>query len=247
MSDFPVKVAPQHLEEALAQLAQQFHDKPNIAALLAAFIEQIQDLEDVLVSLHDLRNIDVASDTQLDGIGLIVGEGRGGRDDPSYRSAIRARISLNNSSGTIEELIALARAIVGLVDVQFTDYYPAGFELTVIDPVTPDPPAWAPLTAYVVGDKRSNFGRAYEVTVAGTSAASGGPSGTGSGIVDGTVTWTFTGDGAGARMASLVISGKPAGVKGIVRWEESNHPFGFDGDSESFGFDDGQFAQAHDF
>lgn len=51
--------------------------------------------------------------------------------------------------------------------------------------------AWAALTAYSLNDVRSNGGNVYLVKVAGTSAASGGPSGTGSSIVDGTVTWEF--------------------------------------------------------
>lgn len=51
--------------------------------------------------------------------------------------------------------------------------------------------AWAATTAYTVGLLRSNGGRVYTVTVAGTSAGAGGPTGTGTGIVDGTVTWDY--------------------------------------------------------
>lgn len=58
--------------------------------------------------------------------------------------------------------------------------------------------SWAPLTAYSVGDQRTNGGSVYQVSVAGTSAASGGPSGTGDAIVDGTVTWRFAGTGTAA-------------------------------------------------
>lgn len=48
---------------------------------------------------------------------------------------------------------------------------------------------WAPSTLYGVGVFVSNGSQIYISTVGGTSAASGGPSGTGTGIVDGTVTW----------------------------------------------------------
>lgn len=54
-----------------------------------------------------------------------------------------------------------------------------------------DATAWAPSTAYTVGQRRKNGGRVYTVTTAGTSASSGGPSGTGTGISDGTVTWAY--------------------------------------------------------
>jgi len=56
--------------------------------------------------------------------------------------------------------------------------------------------AWTITTAYVVGDYVSNDTapvKVYRATVAGTSAGSGGPTGTGSAIVDGTVTWEFQG------------------------------------------------------
>jgi uncharacterized phage protein gp47/JayE len=51
--------------------------------------------------------------------------------------------------------------------------------------------AWAGGTAYTVGQRRENGGEIYEVTVAGTSAASGGPTGQGSAITDGGVTWKW--------------------------------------------------------
>lgn len=55
-------------------------------------------------------------------------------------------------------------------------------------------PAWAGSTSYAVGNYRMNdSGKIYQVAsiTTGISAASGGPTGTGSGIVDGGVTWNF--------------------------------------------------------
>lgn len=45
--------------------------------------------------------------------------------------------------------------------------------------------------AYAVGDYAHNGGNIYVVATAGTSASSGGPSGTGAGITDGSVVWNF--------------------------------------------------------
>jgi hypothetical protein len=53
--------------------------------------------------------------------------------------------------------------------------------------------AWVTLTAYALGDRRYSGTRVYEVTTAGTTGA-GAPSGTGSGISDGTVTWKYVGE-----------------------------------------------------
>ncbi|HSC28980.1 MAG TPA: carbohydrate-binding protein, partial [Vicinamibacterales bacterium] len=52
-------------------------------------------------------------------------------------------------------------------------------------------PAWAATTAYVVGDRVLNNGNTYICRVAGTSAGAGGPSGSASNILDGTVRWDF--------------------------------------------------------
>lgn len=64
--------------------------------------------------------------------------------------------------------------------------------------------AWAPTTAYSTGDIVTNDtpDRIYVVTVAGTSAGSGGPTGTGTAITDGSVTWRYLGDGDGFNMVA---------------------------------------------
>src|SRR5690606_64674 len=46
--------------------------------------------------------------------------------------------------------------------------------------------AWAPSTAHTAGNRVNNGGNVYRCTTAGTSDASGGPSGTGYENVDGT-------------------------------------------------------------
>jgi lysophospholipase L1-like esterase len=51
--------------------------------------------------------------------------------------------------------------------------------------------AWAPNTAYTVGTYVQNGGNVYKCTTAGTSASSGGPSGTGTSITDGTAVWSY--------------------------------------------------------
>ncbi len=93
--------------------------------------------------------------------------------------------------------------------------------------------AWAPTTAYVVGDRRSNSGNVYVVTVAGTSAGAGGPSGETTGIVDGTVTWDFVGNGTAAVDIAFTAedTGPLAGPAGslteietpVTGWDSANN------------------------
>ena len=52
-------------------------------------------------------------------------------------------------------------------------------------------PLWTGSTAFEVGDRVSNNSVGYQCLTAGTSAASGGPTGTGNSITDGTVVWKY--------------------------------------------------------
>lgn len=77
---------------------------------------------------------------------------------------------------------------------------------------TPIAPAWAGATAYSVGAEVTNDGgKPYVCITAGTSAGTGGPTGTGADITDGTVHWRYA--QAWARwwtfidMSSLVTAG----------------------------------------
>lgn len=72
--------------------------------------------------------------------------------------------------------------------------------------------AWAGTTAYAVGNLRSNGGNIYLATAAGTSAGSGGPTGTGTAITDGTVTWRYI--AAGTAAVSVAVTADLAGAEG---------------------------------
>jgi len=52
-------------------------------------------------------------------------------------------------------------------------------------------PAWTGSTAFALNDRVVNGGNGYQCITAGTSAASGGPTGTGSEITDGTAAWKY--------------------------------------------------------
>lgn len=69
--------------------------------------------------------------------------------------------------------------------------------------------AWAGSTTYTLGARVNLGGNVYQVTTAGTTAASGGPTGTGASIIDGTVTWTYL--GAGTAAADVTFQGVTTG------------------------------------
>lgn len=99
--------------EALTRLPEFYKGKTKYAALLEVYSTQMQEAQAVLLTLLALTSITDSEGAQLDGIGTIVGEPRHGRDDAAYRLALRTRILINTSSGTIEELLAIVRAVLG--------------------------------------------------------------------------------------------------------------------------------------
>jgi len=124
-----------HATEALANLVSQFQGKTYLAGVLTAFVNQIQELENVCFELLSQRWLDNAEGAQLDGFGSIVGEAREGRTDDDYRLAIQARILLNLSSGTPEDIIALARALTDGSSVLLAQYFPAYFTVEILEPL----------------------------------------------------------------------------------------------------------------
>jgi hypothetical protein len=64
-------------------------------------------------------------------------------------------------------------------------------------------PPWAPSTTYTAGQVVANGANAYRCVTGGTSAASGGPTGTGTAIHDGGVIWTFV-DPVGSLVPAVI-------------------------------------------
>jgi hypothetical protein len=88
-------------------------DENNIKRLLRCWISGVQSVEDALTQLALMRRIDTATGAQLDVLGRIVGQRRGGREDATFRRYIRARIRANKSRGTIGDVIKVAALVVG--------------------------------------------------------------------------------------------------------------------------------------
>lgn len=65
--------------------------------------------------------------------------------------------------------------------------------------------AWVPSKAYLAGRHVHNGGNVYRCTTGGTSASSGGPSGTGTGITDGGAVWEFVQAGTDMTLVSCDI------------------------------------------
>lgn len=79
---------------------------------------------------------------------------------------------------------------------------------------------WAASTAYVAGQRVNNGGKVYVCATGGTSAGSGGPSGTATGITDGTATWDYVAPGPDLVIDNTSIAvGQSVQITGFVKTE----------------------------
>lgn len=123
-----------HAASAVSLLIEQYRDKPLLSALARISGERTQLLEDQLWKIFTERWIESAEGTQLDNLGKIVGQPRQAFADEDYRQQLRARVRLNRSSGTIEDLLAIFRLVVPPgTGLQMIERFPAGFRLQLND------------------------------------------------------------------------------------------------------------------
>lgn len=99
-----------HVERGLSRLLSQFSRSANLRSLLAAYLIQVQDLEDGLWEVIEERLLANAEGSQLDTIGRLVrARGRAGLSDVDYRVAIQCQIRINRSSGRASDIIDVAK------------------------------------------------------------------------------------------------------------------------------------------
>jgi hypothetical protein len=125
-----------HVAQAIGYLLAQFQGKPRIEALLSAYIDEVQALEDALWTLLVDRTLDVAVGPQLTGIGAIVGQSQGSLSTANFRAFIRARILINLSDGTPEELITIARTVEPTLQIEIVEVPPAAVVVHFPAPTT---------------------------------------------------------------------------------------------------------------
>lgn len=109
------------VQEGKDKLITQYYRSENIEKVLEIGLDLLQDAETIAHSLYENRTIENAVGVQLDGVGAIVGQPRNGLDDSFYRTQIKAKIAENNSEGTREEIINLAKLLVEDATIQILE------------------------------------------------------------------------------------------------------------------------------
>lgn len=170
--------------------------------IIGIMSERLAELWELAEASYAAFDPDQATGTALDALAALTGTVR----EPAEPSTVTA--TLTGTAGTVVPAGKTA-SVLG-TGVRFDSTAPATLVALT---------AWQATTAYVVGDRRTNAGNVYRCTQAGTSAGSGGPTGTGTSIVDNTVRWDFLGVGtaaADAPMESELTGPKVAAARTLV-------------------------------
>lgn len=118
-----------HIERGLNRLPTQFRDSPILTELLTIYLEEFQEIEDVLIDIVNQKDIEQAIGFQLDIIGEHVALLREGRDDTEYRQAIKIQKIINASQGQYETVLQLWRTLLGSPTATLIEEFPAGINL----------------------------------------------------------------------------------------------------------------------
>jgi hypothetical protein len=135
-----------HVERAQDNLIPRWREGVNARALVEAFVEEIQELENVTLEVMLDRALDVAEGAQLDQYGELLDEQRAGRNDTDYRRLLRIKIIANREAGVPDTVTFIASVLFDseTVGVRYIHNQPASYQLQV----TPD----TPLTAQEIAD-----------------------------------------------------------------------------------------------
>lgn len=125
-----ITLVSDRVARAKAFLLTQFKDKPNINAFVEVVVEELQQLENALTDLQNVRTLEGSYGVYLDEIGETLKVNRGNYNDNDYKNAIKIAIAKKTSSATAEDILFIVELITGDPEVVLTNNYPYLLELT---------------------------------------------------------------------------------------------------------------------
>lgn len=126
----------QHVELGVLSLTRDLWGKPRVAALLAAFLDRVQELEDDLFQIMVDRELPEADLVRLKVLGRIIGQPRFGLSEEAYRTVLEARGLANVSKGTARDVFSSLDVLLGPGAYLLVELGDATLSLSVLNTVT---------------------------------------------------------------------------------------------------------------
>ena len=125
-----IKLVSNRVERAKSFLLSQFKDKSNINAFVDVVVSELQELENALTDLQEVRTLRGSYGPYLDEIGRRLKVERGNYADDDYKTAIKIAMAKKTSSATAEDILFIVELLTGDTEVVLTNNYPYMMELT---------------------------------------------------------------------------------------------------------------------
>jgi hypothetical protein len=100
-----IQLVDNRVEIAKSYLLSQFKDKPNINALVDVLVTELQEIENTIIELQEVRTLAGAKGWWLDRIGEELDTQRYGFSDADYKTILRIAMLKKTASATIEDII----------------------------------------------------------------------------------------------------------------------------------------------
>jgi hypothetical protein len=117
------------VERAKALLLEQFKDKQNINKIVDILVSEIQELDNAIVDVQELRTLSNAKGEQLEEIGAKLKVYRDNLGDEDYRTAIKVKILRSKSAGTENDIAEVIRLLLSDPSATITRPHPYTVEL----------------------------------------------------------------------------------------------------------------------
>lgn len=114
-------------------LITRYKRRTKFKAWLASYTNRVQEGEDLIQELFTVLDIETSVGVWLELLGKIVGQKRTDIDDEIYRVHVKARIRINISHGTEDDMQELAFLLLAASDWHSRDLYPNEFRINVND------------------------------------------------------------------------------------------------------------------
>lgn len=142
MADDPVVKIETHVEDAKGRLSGRYREKETYEGMVALLARQVQDIEDTILDLIEIRKVENATGPFLDDIGAKVGQPRQGFDDDFYRILIYVKMIENISEGQPSMIIVAAQLVFGSTIIHYQNLGLASVGLMFNGTFPPVPPSF---------------------------------------------------------------------------------------------------------
>jgi hypothetical protein len=127
-----IKLVDNRVELAKSFLLYQFQDKTIINKIVEALVEEIQEVENVIIDMQDLRTLENATGALLDNIGDKLKVNRSNLEDNDYKTAIKVRILRKSNKGTYADIANVFRLLTRDDNPVIKQTHPYVVELTAV-------------------------------------------------------------------------------------------------------------------